>query len=187
MLPITYIKLIGDGPQRWRDLMLHVTYVIIKVTCNVLKRPSRGKRRRASSSRVTQITKVTYNNNMSPLCTSLKFIFYIVYKSSTKVTCEGIDSNWDLYHSEEKTTLTRKKYNGRGYCPTRDLTLHTKKQDGIIFKIDFEKAYNKVRWDFLQQTLRIKGFSYVWCKWIEAFTEGGNVGIKVNDQIANTI
>ena len=54
-----------------------------------------------------------------------------------------------------------------------------------FFKIDFEKAYDKVKWDFLQQTLRIKGFSDVWCKWIEAFTKGGNVGIKVNDQIAS--
>jgi mannosylglycoprotein endo-beta-mannosidase len=36
--------------------------------------------------------------------------------------------------------------------------LHTKKQDGVIFKIDFEKAYDKVKWRFLQQTLRMKGF-----------------------------
>ena len=27
--------------------------------------------------------------------------------------------------------------------------LHSKKQDGIIFKIDFEKAYDKVKWSFL--------------------------------------
>jgi len=65
--------------------------------------------------------------------------------------------------------------------------LHMKKQDGIIFKIDFEKSYDKVKWDFLQQTLRMKGFSVVWCKWIEAFTKGGNVGIKVNDQIARLV
>ena len=37
--------------------------------------------------------------------------------------------------------------------------LHTKKQSGVIFKIDFEKAYDKVKWGFLQQTLRMKGFS----------------------------
>jgi hypothetical protein len=37
--------------------------------------------------------------------------------------------------------------------------LHSKKQDEIIFRIDFEKAYHMVRWSFLQQTLRIKGFS----------------------------
>ena len=47
--------------------------------------------------------------------------------------------------------------------------LHMKKQDVIIFKIDFEKAYDKVKWDFLQQTLKMKGFSHVWRKWIEAF------------------
>jgi hypothetical protein len=28
----------------------------------------------------------------------------------------------------------------------------------------------------------MKGFSETWCKWIEHFTQGGNVGIKVNDQ-----
>jgi hypothetical protein len=28
--------------------------------------------------------------------------------------------------------------------------LHTKKQDGVIFKIDFEKAYDKVKLSFLQ-------------------------------------
>jgi hypothetical protein len=42
--------------------------------------------------------------------------------------------------------------------------LHTKKRDGVIFKIDFEKAYDKVKWSFLQQTLRMKGFSPKWCR-----------------------
>ena len=37
--------------------------------------------------------------------------------------------------------------------------LHGKKMDGVIFKIDFEKAYDKVNWAFFQQTLRMKGFS----------------------------
>jgi len=41
--------------------------------------------------------------------------------------------------------------------------LHEKKQDGLIFKIDFEKAYDKVKWDFLQQTLRMKSLSQTWC------------------------
>lgn len=61
--------------------------------------------------------------------------------------------------------------------------LHTKKQNGVIFKIDFEKAYNKVKWSFLQQTLRMKGFSPKWCRWVEEMISGGSVGIKVNDEI----
>ena len=63
--------------------------------------------------------------------------------------------------------------------------LHSKKQDGVIFKIDFEKAYDKVKWSFLQQTLRMKGFSKKWSKWVEHFTQGGNVNIKVNDQLGS--
>jgi hypothetical protein len=45
--------------------------------------------------------------------------------------------------------------------------LHTKKYNGVIFKIDFEKAYDKVKWSFLQQTLCMKGFSHKWCRWIQ--------------------
>ncbi|WVZ77529.1 hypothetical protein U9M48_025387 [Paspalum notatum var. saurae] len=38
---------------------------------------------------------------------------------------------------------------------------------GVILKLDFEKAYDKVRWPFLFQTLRMKGFSSKWISWIE--------------------
>jgi hypothetical protein len=41
--------------------------------------------------------------------------------------------------------------------------LHRKKQKGLILKLDFEKAYDKVNWSFLQQVLRMKGFSGKWC------------------------
>jgi hypothetical protein len=32
--------------------------------------------------------------------------------------------------------------------------LHRKKMDGVLLKIDFEKAYDKVRWDFCNKRLR---------------------------------
>ena len=34
--------------------------------------------------------------------------------------------------------------------------------DGVLFKIDFENAYDKVKWSFLQLVLRMKGFSPKW-------------------------
>jgi len=60
-----------------------------------------------------------------------------------------------------------------------------KKQNGVIFKIDFEKAYDKVKWDFFQQSFRMKGFDPKWREWVKCFVEGGNVGIKVNDQVGS--
>jgi hypothetical protein len=63
--------------------------------------------------------------------------------------------------------------------------LHCKKLNGVILKIDFEKAYDKVKWSFLQQTLRMKGFSPEWRALICSFVSGGSVAIKVNDDIGH--
>jgi hypothetical protein len=60
-----------------------------------------------------------------------------------------------------------------------------RKQKGILLKLDFEKAYDKVSWNFLQQALRMKGFSPQWCKWIENIVSGGSVGVKVKDDMGN--
>ena len=40
--------------------------------------------------------------------------------------------------------------------------LKTKKKGGLIMKIDFEKAYDKVRWDFLEEVMRRKAFPEKW-------------------------
>jgi hypothetical protein len=61
--------------------------------------------------------------------------------------------------------------------------LHRKKLDGVLLKLDFEKAYDKVKWDLLQKALRMKGFDPKWCKWIQEFISRGSVGIRLNDEI----
>jgi hypothetical protein len=61
--------------------------------------------------------------------------------------------------------------------------LHSKKLNGVILKIDIEKAYDKVNWSFLQQTLGMKGFSDEWRALINSFVSGGSVAIKVNDDV----
>ena len=65
------------------------------------------------------------------------------------------------------------------------MMLRRKKQSGVVFKVDFEKAYDKVRWSFVKQTLNMKGFSEKWCDWVKAFTQKGHVNIKINDQVGN--
>jgi hypothetical protein len=59
--------------------------------------------------------------------------------------------------------------------------LQRKKLDGVILKLDFEKAYDKVKWKFLQQAMHMKGFSPSWCAWIHTIVSGGHVRVKVND------
>ena len=55
----------------------------------------------------------------------------------------------------------------------------------VVFKIDFEKAYDKVKWSFLQQALRMKGFCHKWRQWIQKFVIGGSVSVKVNVDIGH--
>jgi hypothetical protein len=63
---------------------------------------------------------------------------------------------------------------------------HRKKMNGVILKIDFEKTYGKVKWSFLLQTLRMKGFLTEWRSLIHNFIFVGSVAIKVNDEIVIT-
>jgi hypothetical protein len=44
--------------------------------------------------------------------------------------------------------------------------LKRSKSKGLILKIDFEKAYDKVRWDFLETVMRGKGFLVEWILWV---------------------
>jgi hypothetical protein len=63
--------------------------------------------------------------------------------------------------------------------------LKRKKQNGLILKLDFEKAYDKVNWDFLQQVLRMRGFPRLWCQWMENVVTKGSVCVQVNDDLGH--
>ena len=53
----------------------------------------------------------------------------------------------------------------------------------MILKLDFEKAYVNLKWPFVQQVLRMKGFSPTWCEWISKVMSRGSVAVKVNNNI----
>lgn len=65
--------------------------------------------------------------------------------------------------------------------------LHRKKLNGVVFKVDFEKTYDKSCWSFVKQTLSMKGFSEKWCDWIRAYTQKGHVNIKINGHVGNNL
>jgi hypothetical protein len=52
---------------------------------------------------------------------------------------------------------------------------------GIILKLDYEKAYDRVDWDFLEEMLTSRGFGGKWIKWILNLVKGGSIVIRMND------
>ena len=51
----------------------------------------------------------------------------------------------------------------------------TKKKQGLVFKIDYEKAYGRVNLDFFYEILELGGFGTKVISLIKQITRGGSV------------
>ncbi|XP_028104780.1 uncharacterized protein LOC114303834 [Camellia sinensis] len=56
----------------------------------------------------------------------------------------------------------------------------TSKKKGIILKLDFQKAYNTVNWNYLLQMLDSFGFRSGWVRWMKECIESARISILVN-------
>nr|GFC60109.1 cysteine-rich receptor-like protein kinase [Tanacetum cinerariifolium] len=50
----------------------------------------------------------------------------------------------------------------------------------MFFKVDFAKAYDSIRWDFLDDVLNSFGFGSKWRSWIRGSLCSGKASILVN-------
>ncbi|GJZ21190.1 RNA-directed DNA polymerase, eukaryota, partial [Tanacetum coccineum] len=55
-----------------------------------------------------------------------------------------------------------------------------KKQQAMVFKVDFAKAYDSVRWDYLDDVLFSFGFGVKWRSWIKGSLISGMASVLVN-------
>lgn len=53
-----------------------------------------------------------------------------------------------------------------------------RKETGIILKLDFEKAYSKVNWDFLFSCLQSRGFCGRWMMWMHKVVKDGTISVN---------
>ena len=134
---------------------------------------------------ITLIPKVQEANIIQqyrPIC-----LLNVSYKIFTKVTTNRLGSVADKVVSPTQTAFIKGRNILEGVVILHETIheLHRKKLSGVILKLDFEKAYDKVRWPCLYQTLRMKGFSSKWISWIKTFISGGSVAVNVNDDVGH--
>jgi len=117
-----------------------------------------------------------------PIC-----LLNVSFKILTKTTTIRLNSVADHVIRSTQTTFMKGGNILDGVAILHETVheMHRKKLSGVILKIDFEKAYDKVKWSFLQQTLKMKGFSEKWRGWIQDFVTGGSVAIKVNNDVGH--
>ncbi|GJX93964.1 RNA-directed DNA polymerase, eukaryota, reverse transcriptase zinc-binding domain protein [Tanacetum coccineum] len=50
----------------------------------------------------------------------------------------------------------------------------------MVFKVDFEKAYDSIRWDFLDDVMKKFGFGEIWCNCIQSCLQTSRGSVLVN-------
>lgn len=58
--------------------------------------------------------------------------------------------------------------------------LQKKKSEGIVFKIDFEKAFDRVQWHFVSDILEAMKFGQKWIFWIMSIFKSSKISVLVN-------
>lgn len=59
--------------------------------------------------------------------------------------------------------------------------IHRKKESGVVLKLDYEKAYDTVSWNFLRDMLKTRDIGAKWRGWIEKVVQGGSICLRIND------
>jgi hypothetical protein len=111
----------------------------------------------------------------------------VSFKIFTKVLNNRILKVADKLIGPSQTTFIPGRYIMEGVVVLHETIheLHRKKQDRVLLKLDFKKTYDKLKWPFVQQVLRMKVFSPTWCEWISKVMTRGSVAVKVNDNIGH--
>ena len=54
------------------------------------------------------------------------------------------------------------------------------KKELLLFKVDFEKAYDSIDWGYLEEVMRKMGFPVLWRKWIKECIGTATTSVLVN-------
>ena len=138
--------------------------------------------RRLNYGVITLVLKVQEANNIKqyrPI-----YLLNVNYKGITKVLTNRFSTLAQTVIGGNQTGFVKGKNILKGVVVLHEVIHELKrtKRKGIILKIDFEKAYDKVRWDLLEEVLTGKGFPPKWINWIMQSVKGGRVCVNVNGQ-----
>jgi hypothetical protein len=117
-----------------------------------------------------------------PIC-----LLNFLYKWITKVLTMRLIPIAAKLICSEQTTFIKRRNIMTGVLALHEMLHETKRRQGIgvVLKLDFEKAYDKVSWKFLLECLKLRGFNDKWCGWIHQILVGGTVCVKMNDQLGS--
>jgi len=114
-----------------------------------------------------------------PIC-----LLNCLYKWITKVLTIRLEKVIDKLILSTQSAFLKGRNIMNGILTLHEVLHETKRKNeiGVVLKLDFEKAYDKVNWAFLFSCLKAWGFSETWCDWIQQVVTGGTVCVKLNNK-----
>jgi hypothetical protein len=118
--------------------------------------------RRLNYGVITLVPKIKEANNIRqyrPIC-----LLNVDFKIFSKLLPDRITSIADKIISNNQTAFIKRRNILEGVVTLHEIIHEFKRSDrhGVLFKIDFEKAYDKVSWSFVEEVMRGKGFPQSW-------------------------
>nr|GEX53438.1 RNA-directed DNA polymerase, eukaryota [Tanacetum cinerariifolium] len=133
-----------------------------------------------NSSFITLIPKVTdakFVNDFWPIS-----LIRCVYKVITKVLANRLATVISDLVSETQSAFVANRQILDGPFILNEVLnwCKRKRKQAMFFKVDFDKVYDSVRWDYLLDILQAFGFGPNWCRWICSTFTSSMASILVN-------
>lgn len=99
-----------------------------------------------------------------------------------KVLATRLAGHLDSLISDTQTGFIRGRQASESILLVKEVahSIQKLKCKGFILKLDFEKAFDSVNWNFLIQTMERMNFDCKWCNWIKSLWESTRISILVN-------
>lgn len=109
------------------------------------------------------------------------------YKIFTKVLTNRINRVTDRLICRNQTSFIKGRYILESVVSAHEIihSVYQSGEPGVVLKLYYEKAYDKVNWDFLLEVLEKRDFRTKWISWIRNILYNGFVGITVNNSEGN--
>ena len=109
----------------------------------------------------------------------------VIFKVVAKLVASRISPVADRIISQAQTAFIKGRCILDGPLALQEIIheIKVKKQSAILLKLDFEKAYDRVSWPFLQEVLLKKGFDAAIVQKILQLVRGGQTAISINGEV----
>jgi hypothetical protein len=106
------------------------------------------------------------------------------FKIFAKALNNRLERVGDRLLAPNQTAFVKRKYILESVVSAHEIIHSSVKggDKGLVLKLDYEKAYDRVDWGFLEEMLRARGFGPRWVSWVMKLVQGGSTSISTNNE-----